>query len=47
MWELSDSTYRLVTEQQKARRRAAEQARLANMSQRRRWWKRWNAPQAR
>jgi len=47
MWRNSDSDYRFVIEQQKAMRQAAEQARLARRSQRRRWWKRSNSPQSR
>jgi hypothetical protein len=42
-----DSHYQFVADKQKAFRQAAAQARLAKRSQRRRWWKRSNSPQAR
>ena len=47
MWEINDTSYRFVQEQQKAARQAAERVRMARRGQRRRWWKRSNAPQSR
>lgn len=47
MWQLSDSNYQYVMEQQKAQRQAAEQVRAARRGNRRRWWKRGNQPQSR
>ncbi|GAA3432228.1 hypothetical protein [Kutzneria kofuensis] len=47
MWQINDSQYQYVVDQQKAQRQAAEQARMARRGQRRRWWKRANQPQSR